>query len=151
MGQKDAVPRVFKLTGTCNNYPWGKKGRESLAARLHEKSPSTGFEINDHEPYSEMWFGDYPDYPARVLETQLPLAELLSRPPLELLGQKLMEKDAQLPYLPKVITAYDKVADSVRAVSYGNLDFVHRKGAPIANPSQQKAVRRAAPASARQV
>ncbi len=141
MGQKDTLPRVFRLTGTCNNYPWGKKGKESLAARLHKKSPGTGFEIKESEPYSEMWFGDYPDYPARVLETQVPLAELISRHPLELLGQKLSEKDcAQLPYLPKVITAYDNILTRHEQSLTENVDSIYSQGASVANPSQQRAV-----------
>ena len=98
-----AVPRVFQLSGTCNDYPWGKKGRESLAARLCEKTPNTGFEIKDDEYYSELWFGDYPDFPGRVLETGEPLGELLKKNKEALLGANVIQNlDGQLPFLPKV-------------------------------------------------
>ncbi|KXH37303.1 phosphomannose isomerase type I [Colletotrichum nymphaeae SA-01] len=95
---------VFQLSGTCNNYDWGKKGRDSLAARLCENTPS-GFTINDNEAYSEMWFGDYPDFPARVLETGELLKDVLDKNKEQLLGKKVItELDGQLPYLPKILS-----------------------------------------------
>lgn len=95
--------RVFQLSGTCNNYPWGKKGRQSLAAQLCARTPGNDFEIEDEQYYSEMWFGDYPDFPARVLETGELLADVLKRDQQTLLGKKVMDTmDAQLPFLPKV-------------------------------------------------
>ena len=36
------------------NYPWGKKGHESLAARLCAQTLDTGFEIDDGKEYAEM-------------------------------------------------------------------------------------------------
>lgn len=98
-----APQRVFQLSGTCNNYPWGKKGTQSLAAQLCARTPGTDFKIKDDEFYSEMWFGDYPDFPARVLETGELLADVLKRDQETLLGKKVIQNfDAQLPFLPKV-------------------------------------------------
>ncbi|KAJ0164711.1 Mannose-6-phosphate isomerase [Colletotrichum tanaceti] len=95
---------VFQLSGTCNNYGWGRKGRDSLAARLCENSPGD-FKIDDNEAYSEMWFGDYPDFPARVLETGELLKDVLDRNKETLLGPKVVrDLDAQLPYLPKILS-----------------------------------------------
>ncbi|CAG9955533.1 unnamed protein product [Clonostachys rosea f. rosea IK726] len=100
-----SAPRIFQLVGTCNNYDWGKKGRNSLAARMCEKATPAGFEIKDDEPYSEMWFGDYPDFPGRVAETGEPLADYLGKHKEELLGAKILkELDAQLPFLPKILS-----------------------------------------------
>ncbi|KAI3394022.1 hypothetical protein diail_3286 [Diaporthe ilicicola] len=100
-----ATQRVFQLSGTCNNYPWGKKGRKSLAAQLCARTPGTEFKIEDEQYYSEMWFGDYPDFPARVLETGELLADVLKRDQQTLLGKKVVEKmDAQLPFLPKILS-----------------------------------------------
>lgn len=97
---------VFQLSGTCNSYPWGRVGKESLAAQLCEKTPGTGFEIKDDQPYSEMWFGDYPDFPARKLDTGELLKDVLERHKEELLGKKVIEEfGGQLPYLPKVSRA----------------------------------------------
>lgn len=53
---------VFQLVGTCNSYPWGKTGRDSIAAQLCAKTDSN-FSIQHDKPYSELWFGDYPDFP----------------------------------------------------------------------------------------
>ncbi|KAJ1324202.1 mannose-6-phosphate isomerase [Microdochium nivale] len=96
---------VFQLLGTCNNYPWGKKGRDSLAARLCEKTPGTDFSIKDDEYYSEMWFGDYDDFPARKLETGEPLKDVIAGNKGRLLGKKVVEQmDGQLPFLPKILS-----------------------------------------------
>ncbi|OAQ59262.2 hexose-6-phosphate isomerase [Pochonia chlamydosporia 170] len=97
--------RLFQLSGTCNNYPWGKKGHDSLAARLCEKTPGAGFAVNDDQYYSELWFGDYPNFPARDLETGQPLAELLKAHKESLLGSYSMKKFGdQLPFLPKILS-----------------------------------------------
>ncbi|KAK2055548.1 phosphomannose isomerase type I [Colletotrichum caudatum] len=97
--------KVFQLTGTCNNYEWGRKGRDSLAARLCANTPGGGFELDDDRYYSEMWFGDYPDFPARVLDTGEPLRDVLDRHRDALLGPKVVrDLDAQLPYLPKILS-----------------------------------------------
>ena len=94
--------RVFQLSGTCNNYPWGKQGRKSLAAQLCARTDRS-FEIKDDEYYSELWFGDYPDFPGRVLQTGELLKDVLDKNKETLLGKKVMEQlDGQLPYLPKV-------------------------------------------------
>ncbi|TRX90567.1 hypothetical protein FHL15_008540 [Xylaria flabelliformis] len=96
---------VFQLAGTCNEYPWGKKGSDSLAARLCEKTPGSDFKIDPEKYYSEMWFGDYPDFPGRKLETGEPLADVLQRDKERLLGKKVITQfDAQLPYLPKILS-----------------------------------------------
>ncbi|KAI1442553.1 mannose-6-phosphate isomerase [Annulohypoxylon stygium] len=96
---------VFQLSGTCNNYPWGKKGKQSLAAQLCAQTPGIDFQINDDEFYSEMWFGDYPDFPARKLDTGELLSDVIQRNKEQLLGQKIIEKFGdQLPYLPKILS-----------------------------------------------
>jgi mannose-6-phosphate isomerase len=96
--------RVFQLSGSCNNYPWGKQGQESLAAQLCRKTDKD-FQIKDDEFYSEMWFGDYPDYPARVLKTGEPLKDVLDKNKEKLLGKKVIERlDGQLPFLPKILS-----------------------------------------------
>ncbi|KAK4464477.1 mannose-6-phosphate isomerase [Cladorrhinum samala] len=96
--------RVFQLAGSCNNYPWGKKGAKSLAAQLCKKTVKD-FEIKDDEYYSELWFGDYPDFPAKVLETGELLKDVLDKNKETLLGKKVIDQlDGQLPYLPKILS-----------------------------------------------
>lgn len=55
------VDPVIQLKCSCNQYPWGKKGKESLAARICEKTPGwddkgpkTDFKIDESKFYSEM-------------------------------------------------------------------------------------------------
>ncbi|KAI0969029.1 RmlC-like cupin domain-containing protein [Xylaria arbuscula] len=96
---------VFQLAGTCNEYPWGKKGADSLAAKLCEKTPGTDFKIDPQKNYSEMWFGDYPDFPGRKLDSGELLADVLQRDRDRLLGKKVITQfDSQLPYLPKILS-----------------------------------------------
>ncbi|KAK3348375.1 mannose-6-phosphate isomerase [Neurospora tetraspora] len=95
---------VFQLTGSCNNYPWGKKGKQSLAAQLCAKTDKS-FQIKDDEFYSEMWFGDYPDFPAKKFDTGEPLKDMLEKNKEQLLGKKVIDNlDGQLPYLPKILS-----------------------------------------------
>ncbi|KAK3314335.1 mannose-6-phosphate isomerase [Apodospora peruviana] len=96
--------KVFQLSGSCNNYPWGKQGRKSLAAQLKVRTDKD-FEIKDDEYYSELWFGDYPDFPARVLETGELLKDVLDKNKEALLGKKVIsELGGQLPFLPKILS-----------------------------------------------
>jgi len=55
------VPSVLQLQCSCNQFPWGKQGSESLAARLCQKTPGwdgegppTKFAIDETKAYSEM-------------------------------------------------------------------------------------------------
>jgi mannose-6-phosphate isomerase len=96
--------RVFQLSGSCNNYPWGKQGPQSLAAQLC-KNTVKEFQIKDDESYSEMWFGDYPDYPAQVLKTGELLKDVLDKDREKLLGKKVIDQlGGQLPFLPKILS-----------------------------------------------
>ena len=97
------VDSVFQLQCSCNNYPWGKKGQESLAAKLCAKTPRTDFKIENDKEYSEMWLGDYPELPAKSLQTGEELHSIIEKSKEKLLGKRCVEKfGAVLPYLPKV-------------------------------------------------
>ncbi|OAA50904.1 hexose-6-phosphate isomerase [Beauveria brongniartii RCEF 3172] len=98
------VTRIFPFGGTCNNYEWGRKGSRSLAARLCAASPETDFEIDEEKRYSEMWFGDYPNFPGRLGDGR-PLGHVLREHKSELLGEQSVGKwGDQLPYLPKILS-----------------------------------------------
>jgi mannose-6-phosphate isomerase len=56
------VDSVLQLSCSCNQYPWGKQGHESIAARLCEKTPGWDgekadkqFKIDDGTSYAEMY------------------------------------------------------------------------------------------------
>ena len=94
---------VFQLECSCNEYPWGKKGSGSLAARLCSKTPGTSFTIDDSKEYSEMWMGDHSVLPAKSLETGQELLSIIDENKEKLLGKRCIEKfGSVLPYLPKV-------------------------------------------------
>ena len=94
---------VFQLECSCNNYPWGKKGHESLAAKLCAATPDTSFKIEEDKECSEMWMGDYPVLPAKSLKTKEELHSIVDKNKEELLGKKCVEHwGGVLPYIPKV-------------------------------------------------
>lgn len=49
------VEKVLQLKCNCNNYPWGKKGSESIAATLCAKTPDTDFKVDEDKNYAEMY------------------------------------------------------------------------------------------------
>jgi mannose-6-phosphate isomerase len=49
------VNKVIQLKCYCNEYPWGKTGKDSLAATLCEKTPGTDFKLDETTPYAEMY------------------------------------------------------------------------------------------------
>ncbi|KAK0639996.1 putative mannose-6-phosphate isomerase [Lasiodiplodia hormozganensis] len=97
--------KVVQLKCHCNEYPWGKQGSQSVAARLAAKTPGTDFKLDESKPYAEMWYGTYPDLPAYVLETGENLQDFINKNPDQLLGKTVVQKFGQdLPYLPKVLS-----------------------------------------------
>ncbi|KAG9780789.1 mannose-6-phosphate isomerase, partial [Aureobasidium melanogenum] len=95
---------VIQLKCSCNNYPWGKTGGQSLAARLCEKT-NPDFKVDESKPYSEMWMGTYPELPTYSLETGQDLQEILNKNKEKLIGKKVLDKfGADLPFLPKVLS-----------------------------------------------
>jgi mannose-6-phosphate isomerase len=95
---------VIPLKCTCNNYPWGKKGKESLAARLCSKT-NPDFQIDDSKEYAEMWFGTYPELPSYSLKTGQDLQQILNEHKDALIGKKVYDKfGADLPFLPKILS-----------------------------------------------
>ncbi|KAF2107246.1 mannose-6-phosphate isomeras-like protein [Lophiotrema nucula] len=100
------VEKVLQLKCSCNEYPWGKKGSDSLAAQLCSKTPGTDFNIDENTPYSEMWMGTYPELPSYVLETGEDLQDVLDNNAAELIGQTVPKRfnHNKIPYLPKVLS-----------------------------------------------
>lgn len=47
--------KVVQLKCYCNEYPWGKQGSQSVAARLAAKTPGTDFKLDESKPYAEMY------------------------------------------------------------------------------------------------
>ena len=56
------VESVIQLSCSCNQYPWGKQGHDSISARLCEKTPGWDgekadkeFKIDDSKAYAEKY------------------------------------------------------------------------------------------------
>ncbi|KAL9018616.1 MAG: hypothetical protein Q9185_004078 [Variospora sp. 1 TL-2023] len=99
------VSSVFQLQCSCNNYPWGKKGKESLSAVLCSKTPNTSFKIDETKEYAEMWMGDYPVLPAKDLKTGEELHKIVDENKEQLLGKTCIEKfGGVVPFLPKILS-----------------------------------------------
>ncbi|KIW18730.1 mannose-6-phosphate isomerase, class I [Exophiala spinifera] len=95
---------VIQLKCDCNNYPWGKVGKESLAAVLCSKT-NPDFKIDNSKNYAEMWFGTYPDLPSYSLKTGENLQDILNANKEKLIGKTVLDKfGADLPFLPKILS-----------------------------------------------
>ena len=104
---------VYRLSCSCNSYPWGKQGSDSLSARLCEnqhgwdgEDAKSTFKIDESKPYAEMWMGTYPVLPSYVADTGEDLQDVIDRHSKELIGDNVINKfgHTKLPYLPKVLS-----------------------------------------------
>merc|ERR1712093_717843 len=96
---------IIQLECQCNNYPWGKKGKDSVAARYAAATPGGSFELDEKKEYAEQWMGTYPTTPSLVLSTGKDLQEHLNANKEALIGKPILSKfGADLPYLPKILS-----------------------------------------------
>ncbi|PBP20081.1 mannose-6-phosphate isomerase [Diplocarpon rosae] len=95
----------MQLECQCNNYPWGKKGKESLAARYAAATPGGHFKLDESKEYAEQWMGTYPTTPSLILSSSQDLQEHLNANKEALIGKSVLSKfGADLPYLPKILS-----------------------------------------------
>lgn len=96
---------IIQLECSCNNYPWGKKGSSSLAAKYAGATPGGHFKLDESKEYAEMWMGTYPTTPSLVLSSGEDLQKHLNANKEKLIGKAILEKfGTDLPFLPKVST-----------------------------------------------
>ena len=94
---------VIQLECQCNNYPWGKKGADSLAAKYAASTPNGKFNLDESKEYAEMWMGTYPTTPSSVLSSGEDLQKHIDVNKEKLVGESILRKfGADLPFLPKV-------------------------------------------------
>ncbi|KZF19943.1 mannose-6-phosphate isomerase [Xylona heveae TC161] len=99
------VDQVIQLRCQCNNYPWGRKGEASAAARYCAQTPGTDFKIEQGKEYAEMWMGTYPVLPSYSLKTNEDLQDILDANQEQLIGGPVLKKfGSKLPYLPKILS-----------------------------------------------
>lgn len=92
----------MELEYTVQNYDWGKKGLNSIVARLlKEAYPET--DIIDDKCYAELWMGTHPNGPSRIKSNNKPLLGLIKEHP-EYTGDVRIGSDDDLSYLFKVLS-----------------------------------------------
>ncbi|KIW39438.1 mannose-6-phosphate isomerase, class I [Exophiala oligosperma] len=95
---------LIRLQCGCNSYDWGKKGKDSAAARYAAATPSDTFSIQEDKPYAELWMGTHPSLPSKDLSTGRSLLDMVVD------NQGLMGTDIatkyqnKLPFLFKVLS-----------------------------------------------
>ncbi|KEF59574.1 phosphomannose isomerase type I [Exophiala aquamarina CBS 119918] len=113
---------VIQLKCSCNNYPWGRRGNESLAARLCEKT-NPDFKLDVEKEYAEMWMGTYPELPSYCLETGRKLGDVLDENKERLIGKNVMKRfGSVLPFLPKILS----IAKALPLQIHPNKDLAQR-------------------------
>ena len=90
----------MELNCAVQKYAWGKVGSSSLVAHLSKANTNT--EINEQEPYAELWMGTHPSGPSLISATNEPLLNFLQSSN-DSLGQK--EKQVFGPDLPFLFKA----------------------------------------------
>ncbi|KAJ9605469.1 Mannose-6-phosphate isomerase [Cladophialophora chaetospira] len=95
---------LIRLQCGCNSYDWGKKGKDSAAAKYAAATPSDTFTIQDDKPYAELWMGTHPSLPSKDLTTGRSLLDLVSDNQ-ALMGEDITDKyNKKLPFLFKVLS-----------------------------------------------
>jgi len=100
-----SAEQIIQLRCDCNQYPWGRQGKESLAAKYAASTPGGDFKLDESKPYAEMWMGTYPTLPSKILKTGEDLQQHLNANKEKLIGKPILDKfGADLPYLPKILS-----------------------------------------------
>jgi len=89
------------LQVTYQTYDWGKKGNESIVAKLAALN-ITDFEIDDTKTYAELWMGTHPNGQATIRQTGELLKTYLQKNPSSL-GKSQKHFGSELPFLLKVL------------------------------------------------
>ena len=95
-------PRPYLMVNKIQPYAWGSRGKDAFIPRF------LGIEVEADRPFAELWMGVHPNAPSDVILDGSPvsLRQLISRNPLEILGQEVFDKfSGTLPFLFKVLSA----------------------------------------------
>jgi len=57
---------MLRITPKCQQYEWGKIGRDSLVAQLAESAGGGDWALEENKPYAELWMGTHPSGPATI-------------------------------------------------------------------------------------
>ncbi|KAK5778413.1 hypothetical protein RI543_004076 [Arxiozyma heterogenica] len=98
--------KLFRLEATYQNYAWGKIGSKSAVAQYAAHS-NKSVKIDESKPYAELWMGTHSNGPSRQAETGELLKDMIKKDPVNMLGEKIVEKfqnKEELPFLFKVLS-----------------------------------------------
>lgn len=98
--------KLFRLDATYQNYAWGKIGSKSAVAQYAAHS-NKSLKIDESKPYAELWMGTHPNGPSKQAETGKLLSDIIKNDPINMLGEKVVEKfhsKEELPFLFKVLS-----------------------------------------------
>ncbi len=57
---------MHRIQPKCQQYEWGKVGRDSLVAQLAKSAGGDSFSLQEDKPYAELWMGTHPSGPATI-------------------------------------------------------------------------------------
>ncbi|CAG5119163.1 unnamed protein product [Candidula unifasciata] len=109
------VAGIFELKCAVQQYAWGKKGSESVVARL-KAAADPDFVIDEQTPYAELWMGTHPNGPSIVSipgYPSVPLSQWIKEHPEQLGTEMNSYFKGNLPFLFKVLSV--KTALSIQA------------------------------------
>ena len=98
--------KLFRLETTYQNYAWGKIGSKSSVAQYAAHS-NKSLKIDESKPYAELWMGTHLNGPSKQAETGKLLSDIIKNDPINMLGEKVVEKfhsKEELPFLFKVLS-----------------------------------------------
>lgn len=95
---------LFKLQNTIKNYDWGCK--TGLTDLLDIPNP-------ENSPQAEIWMGTHPNGCSKEQATGMLLSDLINKNTIKWLGQYTVEKYGELPFLFKVICAFQPLSIQV--------------------------------------
>lgn len=98
--------KVYQLIGIVQNYAWG--GFDYIPKLL-------GIDNKEQKPFAEYWMGAHVSAPSQIIENEAALGDLQSifavQP--QLLGEKVLQKFSELPYLFKILDVNEMLSIQV--------------------------------------
>lgn len=93
-----SITTIERVIPAVQQYPWGKKGKESAVARLLP-------EFSPENPYAELWIGSHPSAPSRIENSAgQSLREFIAIDPRACLGDTVLAQFGDLPFLLKILS-----------------------------------------------
>lgn len=124
--------KILLLNGKVRNYSWG--GEVFIPRLLH-------LENNNNEPFAEYWMGAHPSAPSTldIDGQQRNLNELIAADAVKYIGDPVLHKFGELPYLFKVLDVKEMLSIQVhpsKTEAEKGFDKEEASGKPITDPTR---------------